>query len=164
MRFIPVLFLLASLALISACGTTDETREETREEAVSEPAPPPPLPPPQVAKPVEPPVSFEARTDTVLSAPPAPVNDAVVNQRPPETQYLVQIGAFKDAEKATRVQNAARERLKKTVLNDYNTLLGMYQIRVGYFETREAAAAFRDSIVRDYPEEYKGSWIVQFVR
>jgi cell division septation protein DedD len=157
MRFIPSLLLLASLALISGCGTTDESREE-------EVATPEPPPPPAVSKPAYPPVSFDARTDTVLAAPPAVPNEPVVNQRPPAIQYLVQLGAFKDAGKATHFQNAARDRLKMTVLNDYNTLIGMYQIRVGYFDTREAAAAFRDTIIRDYPEEYKGSWIVQFVR
>lgn len=157
MRLISALLLLVSVTLVSGCGSTDETREE---EVPTPEAPPPPV----VSAPVEPPVSFSTRTDTVLSAPAVTPTAPVVNQRPPETQYLVQVGAFKDAEKATRVQNVTRERLAMTVLNDYNTLIGMYQIRVGFFETREAAAAFRDRIVKDYPEEYRDSWIVELVR
>jgi cell division septation protein DedD len=149
-----VMLFLASLALFSDCGSTDETTDEST---------PPPPPPPPVVKPAEPTVSFDARTDTVTSAPPA-LNRPVVEQRQSGMQYLVQIGAFRDAENATRVQNAARERLKVAVLNDYNTLIGMYQIRAGFFDTREAAAAFRDRIVKDYPEEYGDSWIVQLVR
>ena len=47
------------------------------------------------------------------------------------------------------------------VLNDYHTTLGLYQIRIGFFESREAAQVFLEKMQHDFPNEYKDSWIVQ---
>jgi cell division septation protein DedD len=160
MRVLPFAALAALLLLSAGCGTTDQmTQEKTGE------TPPPVVTaPPPVVAPVDTPLSFNTRTDTVLAAPPVTHNDPPVASRATGTQYLVQVGAFHDAANATQMQNLTRDRLNRTVLNDYNTLIGMYQIRVGPFETKEDAAAFRDRIMREYPEEYKGSWIVELVR
>jgi cell division protein FtsN len=151
----PAILLPALVAFSPGCSTTEETREER-------PTTEAPIPP--VMKPVDPPVSFDTRTDTVVSAPSALSADPVVEHRQVVTRYLVQVGAFKDAQNATRVQHATRERVQMNVMNDYNSLIGMYQIRVGFFESREAAAAFRDRIVRDFPREYKDSWIVELTQ
>jgi cell division protein FtsN len=158
MRHVPIVLLATLLAVSWGCGTTDETRQET---PPTEPPPPPAQP---AVKPADPPVSFNTRTDTVVASPHVVQSDPVLQERQAATQYLIQVGAFKDAQNATRVQNMTRERLKMTVLNDYNTLIGMYQIRVGFFETKEAASAVRNKLVRDYPQEYKDSWIVELTR
>ncbi len=77
---------------------------------------------------------------------------------------MVQVGAYKDPQNANTVQVAARERYHLPVLNDYHTVLGLYQIRIGFFETREAAQDFLGKMQHDYPSDYKDSWIVQLKR
>jgi cell division septation protein DedD len=77
---------------------------------------------------------------------------------------MVQIGAFKDAQNASRIQALARERYHQPVFNDYNTAISLYQIRLGFFETREAAREFRDRMAREFPEEYKDSWVAQLTQ
>ena len=77
---------------------------------------------------------------------------------------MVQIGAFKDPQKASRVQTVARERLHMPVLNDYHAALDLYQIRIGFFETYEAAQGFRLRMQKEFPTDYNDSWIVQLKR
>jgi cell division septation protein DedD len=77
---------------------------------------------------------------------------------------MVQIGAFKDPHLATAVQSTARQRYHMPVLNDYNIQVGLYQIRLGFFETRSSAQAFRRKMVQEYPADYKDSWVVQLPR
>jgi len=143
----------AVLLLWAGCGSTEEAEEEA--------TPPPPSP---VWHPVEPPVSFQTRTDTVVSATPLTQSTPVVASRDPEIRFMVQVGAFKDAHNASRVQALTRQRCTIPVLNDFNTEIGLYQIRVGFFETREAAQAFRQQLVTDYPEDYRDAWVVQLTR
>jgi len=47
------------------------------------------------------------------------------------------------------------------VLNDYLAGAGLYQIRIGFFESRENARTFQQQMKREYPSEYGDSWIVQ---
>jgi hypothetical protein len=77
---------------------------------------------------------------------------------------MVQIGAFKDPHLATAVQSSARQRFHMPVLNDYNIQVGLYQIRLGFFETRSSAHAFRRKMAAEYPADYKDSWVVQLTR
>ena len=146
-------FLMLLLGFIGGCASLEETREET-----------PPPPPPPAVKPADPPMTFHTRTDTVLSATPSGRTEPMVEHRDPEIRYMVQVGSFKDASNASRVQSATRDRLKMPVLNDFNTVTDLYQIRIGFFETREAASAFRDKLIRDYPQDYRDSWVVQLMR
>ena len=127
------------------CRGTDEA---TR----SAPPPEPPPPPPGL--------EFETKQDTVLALDtqiPAPSADT----RIPQIRYMVQIGAFKDPKLASGVQTVARDRFHLPVLNDYNTQLELYQVRIGFFETYESAAEFRRKLQTEFPPDYKDSWIVQ---
>ena len=74
---------------------------------------------------------------------------------------MVQIGSFKEAKYASTVQAVARERYKLPVVNDYNTARRRYQIRVGFFETKQTANEFLLKLRTDYPQEYKDAWVVQ---
>lgn len=141
------------LLLGAGCGSTEEAEEAAD-----------PLPPPPVWQPADPPVSFQTQTDTVVSATPLNQPKPVVASRNTELRFTVQVGAFKDAHNASRVQALTRQRCAVPVLNDFNTEIGLYQIRVGFFETREAAQAFRQQLVADYPEDYRDAWIVQLTR
>ena len=77
---------------------------------------------------------------------------------------MVQIGAFKDPKNASRMQVTARQRYHLPVLNDYNTKYALYQIRIGFFESREAAQTFRQQMSQEHPHDYKDSWVVQLKR
>jgi cell division protein FtsN len=155
MRFLVILSLLfCSAALLTGCSSGEQSQEE--------PPAPPPLTP--MEQPKAPEVEFEMKTDTV---------DAVkrferVGGDSGSTQvgvrYLVQIGAFKEPQNASAAQVKARERFAQTVLNDFDKVTGLYQIRIGFFETREGAEAFRQKIKTEYPGEYTGSWIVTLKR
>ncbi len=137
------------------CGSTEETTEQI-----------PPKPQPEVV--VKPPAQekpvFETRTDTVATVRKADRHAAGMNRREPQIRFMVQIGAFKDPQNASRVQITARQRYHLPVLNDYHTRLGLYQIRIGFFETREAAEGFRLEMMRDFPRDYGDTWVVQLKR
>ena len=139
--------------LLTGCGSSTETQEAE--------TPPSQAP---IVKQTVPKIEFETKIDTV-----ALEQSRLDSMRPPqmrgvEVRYMVQIGAFKDAHHASIVQSAARERYHVPALNDYNTASSLYQIRLGFFETREAAAAFRQRLQKDYPHDYRDAWVVQLNR
>jgi cell division septation protein DedD len=141
--------LLWAASLIAGCGTTEE------------------LPPaaPSTQQQAEPPkMRFETETDTVDTFRAVESPTPVHTEREDLIRFMVQIGAFKDPEHASIVQVRARERYRMPVLNDYHTKLGLYQIRIGFFESRDTAIAFLKKMQIDYFEDYKDSWIVQLKR
>ncbi len=147
--------IILPLVSVLGCGSTEETTEQ---------APPQPQPvvvakPPVQEKPV-----FETRTDTVSTVRKAERHPGGANRREAQIRFMVQIGAFKDPQNASRVQTTARQRYHLPVLNDYHTKLALYQIRIGFFETREAAVSFRSRMMREFPEDYKDTWVVQLKR
>lgn len=91
-------------------------------------------------------------------------SDASHEARDIQIRYMVQIGAFKDPQYAAAVQTAARDRYHLPVLNDFNTSHALYQIRIGFFETREDAYNFRQKMRKDFPGDYKDAWVVQLKR
>lgn len=109
-------------------------------------------------------LGFETRVDTVKTV--AEGERAAVTETPRERQikFMIQIGAFKDARNASRIQGVARERYHLPVLNDYHMRLGLYQIRIGFFETREQATLFRQQMQTGFPTDYKDAWVVQLNR
>jgi cell division septation protein DedD len=139
-----IMFGLA--AALSACGTTSEPERIP--------------PPPQMREQPAPRMEFESQTDTVNA-----IHTEEGAQRlsggQPQIRFMVQIGAFRDPHLASIVQNTARQRFNLPVLNDYSTQLSLYQIRIGFFETRDAALAFREQMQKRYPGDYSDSWLVQ---
>lgn len=109
-------------------------------------------------------MEFETRTDTVSVEKRSQETPAEHEARTIQIRYMVQIGAFKDPQFASMVQLTARDRYHLPVLNDFNTALALYQIRIGFFETREDAYAFRKKMQRDFPNDYKDAWVVQLKR
>lgn len=143
-RWLLVVFFLA--AMLAGCGATSEPERVP--------------PPPQVIQQPAPRMEFESQTDTVNAV----HTEEGAGHLPggePQIRFMVQIGAFRDPHLASNVQNTARQRFKLPVLNDYNTQLSLYQIRIGFFETREAALAFREQMQKSFPGDYADSWLVQ---
>ncbi len=104
---------------------------------------------------------FETQTDTVAAQQQQEPPAHGTLQQPAGTRYTVQIGSFQRQRNASVAQAMARQRFELPVVNDYNTARRRYQIRVGFFLTREEAAAFRSRIVNEYPREYGDAWIVR---
>ena len=109
-------------------------------------------------------LGFETRVDTINTVSEGDHATAVEGRRERQIRFMIQIGAFKDARNASRIQGVARERYHLPVLNDYHTRLGLYQIRIGFFETREQAMVFRQQMKTGFPTDYKDAWVVQLKR
>jgi cell division protein FtsN len=109
-------------------------------------------------------IGFETRVDTVKTE--SDGHQAKGSDTPQErqVQFMVQIGAYKSAGSASRIQEIARDRFRLPITNDFDKALGLYQVRVGFFETREKAVVFREKIQSEYPSEYPDAWIVQLER
>lgn len=146
------LSVLIAFSLIGCGGSTETQETETPASRV---------PPTRQAAPG---MEFETRTDTVAMEKSQLDSMHTPRLRELEVRYMVQIGAFKDPHYASIVQSAARERYHMPTVNDYNTALALYQIRLGFFETREAATVFKQRLQKDYPRDYKGAWVVQLKR
>lgn len=144
-----------SLVLVTGCGRIPEAEEAG--------APTPPAPPPVTAQP-SPHMQFETRTDTVSTEKTRHKPGAQSTNREPQIRYMVQVGAFKVPNNASRVQTIARARYHLPVLNDYNTAYSLYQIRIGFFESREDAYKFRQRMQQEHPADYKDAWVVQLKR
>jgi cell division protein FtsN len=109
-------------------------------------------------------MEFETKTDTVAMEK-SQLDSARSHQSLDlQVRFMVQIGAFKDPQYASTVQTTARARYHIPALNDYNTALALYQIRIGFFETKADAYAFRQRMLREYPNDYKDAWVVQLKR
>ena len=132
-------------ALIAAGGGSSQQTTEDRNTAPPQPA-----------------MSIETRTDTVatihptIQEPPPKAPAAVA----PVQRFKVQIGAFRDPQHASLVQNLARERFALAASNEYDTGSGTYRIRIGAFETRQEAEDFRKKMQHDFPGEYADAWII----
>lgn len=147
-----LLVACALTAALSGCGSAEEA-------SVGQP----PAPPQQRTAPPRR-LEFETRTDTVTAVHGADRQPAGAPGREVQIRYMVQIGAFKDPHRASEVQAEARRRYKMPVLNDYHAALGLYQIRLGFFVSRESAHEFRQRMMKEYPAEYRDSWVVQLKR
>jgi cell division protein FtsN len=147
--FLPVAWSLLTLV---GCGSSEEVHDS-----------PPPPPAPTVQQPVQK-LGFETRVDTVNTVSEAEHAGSTDTPRERQIRFMIQVGAFKDSRNASRIQGLARERYHLPVLNDYHTRLGLYQIRIGFFETREQALAFRQQMISGFPTDYKDAWVVQLKR
>ena len=150
-RFLSAICLL----LLAGCGSGGELQQQEQQPRVP-PVVLPDTPPPQL------PPRFETQTDTVIvtreSEQEAAVDSGLAN---PNVRFMIQIGAFQDPQNASAAQNLARERYHLPVLNDYTARIGLYQIRIGFFETRSAAHEFLVRMQTEFPQDYRDSWVVQ---
>lgn len=148
-RFAPLTAPLL-LLLLAACGGSMQIEED-----------PYARPPDSTARAQTRPTQFETMTDTVAT---------VGTQQPSEPSstvaaaggehFTIQIGAYKDPRNASQVQAIARERHDLPVLNDYDPRRGLYQIRIGLFENREAADGMLREMKAAWPQEYRDAWVV----
>ena len=146
-----LLVMMASALGVSlpGCGSSEEPA------AVEKPAPPAP----RNESPER--VQFHTHADTVTALNAGEHGTVGAPGRTAQIRFMVQIGAFRDPHHASAVQAGARKRYHMPVLNDFLAGPGLYQIRIGFFESRENARSFQQQMKRDHPSEYGDSWIVQ---
>ncbi len=81
-------------------------------------------------------------------------------EKPENSAYAVQVGAFARTDHALRVQKLARERFTDLpVFNTFESYDKLYRVRVGKFDTWQQADSLRKSMVKLFPSEYTDSWI-----
>jgi cell division septation protein DedD len=139
-----VLFLASSALLVLGCAAEEKVQQ---------------VPPPSPRT-----VEFETTTDTVYTKMAESHSESDNDSLGPGPRYAVQIGAFKDPSNASRLQATTRSRYHLPVINNFHTTYALYQIRIGFFESREEANAFRSRIQAEYPSDYGDSWVVQVKR
>jgi hypothetical protein len=149
-------FVVLSIFILSGCGTTDPSMDETTlPESI-------PTSSPQVTTPES--VEFVTRTDTVrvLRSDEPSASDSLLATG--EERFAVQIGAFREPFNASQTQNLARKRFHLPMLNEFDSRLGLYKIRLGSFTSRAEARTQMLRLQAEYPSEYNDSWIVQLTR
>jgi cell division septation protein DedD len=150
--------LAAPLVLaLPGCGSSGESVDNQREAPPQEQLSPPKEEPAKK-------LGFETRIDTVTAVHGNEHKGPQVQGHDIQIRFTVQIGAFKDPHNASTVQSKARKRFRLPVLNDYLSGAGLYQIRIGFFESRAGAHAFRQQMIQEYPDDYKDAWVVQLKR
>jgi cell division septation protein DedD len=145
MRTVP---LVIGLLAVSGCGTSSESDRRWLQ-----------LPADSAAR--SPKTEFETQTDTIAAQQQEEQAPRGTSPRPTGARYAVQIGSFRMQGNASRAVAQARQRFQQPVVNDYNSPRQRYQVRVGFFLTREDAEAFRTRIVNEYPREYGDAWVVR---
>ena len=147
--------LAATLWVLGGCaGSTPAAQDDGRV--------PPPTPRPLPASPA--PAEFETRTDTLQVSREVSTLPPDTTEGRADTWFAVQIGAFKDPHRATVAQALARDRYHLPVINEFTPPAGLYQIRLGAFPSRDSAREFLTKMQRDFPAEYRDSWLVQLKR
>ena len=153
MKFSPLVMMASALAVfLPGCGSSEEPA------AVEKPAPPAP----RNESPER--VQFHTHADTVTALNAGEHGTVGAPGRTAQIRFMVQIGAFRDPHHASEVQTSARTRYHMPVLNDYLAGQALYQIRIGFFDTRENARTFQQQMRKDFPADYTDSWIVQLKR
>jgi hypothetical protein len=82
----------------------------------------------------------------------------------PPGKFTVQLGAFQSEDGAAAVASLAKSRFSRevyTILDEHDRL---YKVMLGVFDTKDLARSFRDTIVRQFPQEYSDAWVSELSR
>ncbi len=101
--------------------------------------------------------------DTARLEPAGGAADRALPQFPPG-KFTVQLGAYQSEEGAAGVAALSRSRFTKEVYTVFNSLDGLYKVMLGMFDSKDAARNFRDTIVRQYPDDYRDAWVSELTR
>ena len=82
----------------------------------------------------------------------------------PPGKFTVQLGAYQSEEGAATVASLARTRFSQKVYTVLDESDRLYKVMLGVFDSKDLAREFRDSIVRQYPQEYRDAWVSELAR
>ncbi len=137
------------MCTLAGCGTVSDFTEQDAGET-----------PDTTDTQTAPTLHLETRTDTVRAERNVRTGLRNAEAETNTIRFTVQIGAFKDPRNASRVQQDARARFRLPVINDYHTRYSLYQIRIGFFSTKDEADDFKKKLQREYPGDYGDAWVV----
>jgi cell division septation protein DedD len=81
-------------------------------------------------------------------------------ERPEHPIYTVQIGAFRQASNALRIQKKAKQRFThQPVFNRFVKSAQVYRVSIGRYKDRKNAFSLADTMKQKYPKEYERCWI-----
>lgn len=166
--------VLAFAALMTGCtsaetGASNRATDPQREmvpPSVAEPMPQTAARPETTAvvtKRVRPVPRVRSSQDTVRAATARrtqPVVRTVPLVKPPNAQYTVQVGAFRRASNALRLQRAVKRQFStQLVYNDYQAVDKLYRVTVGKFAKLSEANALRRRLIASDSSSYAQCWV-----
>jgi cell division septation protein DedD len=77
----------------------------------------------------------------------------------PPGKFTVQLGAYQSEDGASKIAALARSRFTRDVYTVFNDTDALYKVMLGVFDTKEEARNFRDTIVRQFPADYRDAWV-----
>ena len=81
-------------------------------------------------------------------------------EKPPDTLYIIQIGAFSSMERAIAFADFSRQRIKKEIKVEFNSEKNLYLVQIHPpFKTEIDALNFRYEL-KKY-DEYQDAWILR---
>ena len=89
-----------------------------------------------------------------------PVQQATPLVKPPNALYTVQVGAFRRASNALRMQRVVKKHVPNLpVYNDFHSADKLYRVTVGKFAKRSEASSLRRRLVASDSTAYGQCWV-----
>lgn len=159
MIFISICSIVA--ALLIGCSSSQESSQEQKQPPES------PIVTQPTEQPAEPKKELPVKADTVevkrIETPPVEQPKPTRDVQPPPpvavVKFVVQIGAYKMPDKIEYVVAQAKERFTNKIYTIKDKETDVTKIFIGDFSSKDEARKFRDQIVRQYPDDYKGAWV-----
>lgn len=157
-----VVLLIAALTLLAGCAASDEGEKDQATNTppvVEKRADPAPVEKAPVKEQAPPPQETPKETpnETVRETPPPPAAETTPVK--PDGKFSVQVGAYSMPEKASQIAATAKTRFSKRVYTLRDEKTNNIKVLVGDFGSKDEARSFRDQIIQQFPEDYKGAWV-----
>ncbi len=82
----------------------------------------------------------------------------------PPGKFTVQLGAYQTEDAARAVASVAGSRFTRQIYTVYDTTDRLHKVMLGMFDTKDQARQFRDTIVRQYADDYRDAWVSELKR
>ena len=82
----------------------------------------------------------------------------------PPGKFTVQLGAYQSEDAAREIATVAGSRFVRKLYTVYDAIDRLYKVMLGMFDTKDQAREFRDTIVRQYTEDYRDAWVSELTR
>ncbi len=153
--------LLSGLLLLTGCSSSNESAARQAGTPAVQNTGRAEEPAARVDKPVTPAdtVNVTVRNTERPSYEPKSQTSTAARQAVPTGRYSVQLGAYKMPDNAERIASLARERFRLNVYTSYDKNDNLYKVMLGDFASKDDARAFRDSMVQQYPLDYRDAWV-----
>jgi cell division septation protein DedD len=163
--FAAAVLLTLFAMLFGGCGSSEDTSDNAERKA---PPPAAASPAPQAvakdtAKQQAPPPAVTSPAPQQPAQPPAqttPATPPPSSGLTPTGAFSVQVGAFSMPDKADQIAQIARTRFPdKGVYEWKDPNTSLIKVLIGDFNVKDDARGFRDQIIQQYGDDYKGAWV-----